>query len=160
MGKRGPRDKPTALKLLEGNPGRRQINENEPKYGLSGDTSAPPAWLGAYAKKEWKRIFPLLEKNGLMTDADYTALSAYCQCVDTWVQAEKTKRAEGLTVTSPKGYEMPHPAVGIANTAMSNILKFGREFGLTPASRTGLTAERFEDNDNPLLTLIKRAGES
>lgn len=40
---------------------------------------------------------------------------------------------------------------------MTNMLKFGREFGLTPASRANLSAEKFEDEENPLLTLIKRA---
>ena len=38
MGMRGPRDKPTAVKLLEGNPGNRPINSNEPKYNLTDKT--------------------------------------------------------------------------------------------------------------------------
>lgn len=157
MGARGPAAKPTALKVLEGNAGKRELNKNEPKYDLSDDTKKPPAWLGTYGKKEWKRIFPLLEKNGLFTDADKIALAAYCQNVDTWVQAEKTKRAEGLTIETSNGTTVQHPAVGIANTAMTNLLKFGREFGLTPSSRANLSAEKFEDDDNPLLKLMKKA---
>lgn len=158
MGQRGPKEKPTALKMLEGNPGKRDINKNEPKYDLSEKTSKAPQWLGAEAKKEWKRIFPLLEKNGLITDADFMALCAYCQSVDTWIAAEKLKRAEGLTTTTSNGTEVQHPAVNVANSALSNILKFGREFGLTPSSRTGLSAEKHESDENPLLTLMKRAG--
>lgn len=157
MGSRGPAAKPTALKILEGNPGNRRLNDNEPKYGLSEETNKAPPWLGKYAKKEWKRVLPLLSKNGLMTDADYMALCAYCQNVDTWVNAEKMKRAEGLTEVTSKGCTIQHPAVGIANTAMTNMLKFAKEFGLTPASRANLSAKKFEDEENPLLTLIKKA---
>ena len=156
MGKRGPQSKPTALKLLEGNPGKREVNGNEPEYDVLSKDEKPPAYLGSYGKKEWKRILPLLNKNKLATKADFIALAAYCQSVDTWVNAEKLKRADGLTATTSNGTLVQHPAVGIANSAMDKILKFGREFGLTPASRTGLSAEKYESEDNPLLSLIKR----
>ena len=157
MGARGPAGKPTALKLLEGNPGKREVNLNEPKYPLSAESEKPPAWLGPYGKKEWRRIFPLLKTNGIMTDADYMALCGYCQNVDTWVMAEKNKRANGLTTVTSNGTEVQHPAVGISNTAVTNMLKFAKEFGLTPASRQNLTAEQFDENENPLMTLVRRA---
>ena len=157
MGARGPAGKPTALKMLEGNPGRREINKNEPKYDLTEHGEKPPAWLGPYGKKEWERVLPLLKRNGLVTDADFMALCAYCQNVDTWIHAEKLKRADGLISTTSNGTEVQHPAVGIANTAMANILKFGREFGLTPASRANVSAEKYEAEENPLLSLVKRA---
>lgn len=157
MGQRGPKGKPTSLKLLEGNPGKREINNNEPKYDLSEKSEKAPAWLGTVAKKEWKRVLPLLKKNGLVTDADYIALCAYCQSVDTWVEAEKRKRSDGLVTTTSNGTEVQHPAVNIANSALANILKFGREFGLTPASRTNLSAEKYEEEENSLLSLMRRA---
>ena len=56
MGKRGPQSKPTALKLLEGNPGKREVNGNEPEYDVLSKDEKPPAYLGSYGKKEWKRI--------------------------------------------------------------------------------------------------------
>lgn len=156
MGKRGPKSKPTALKVLEGNPSRRPLNKDEPKYQLTQECAKPPAWLGTNGKKEWKRILPLLEKNKIYTDADYMALAAYCQSVDTWIIAEKQKRAEGIVSVTSKGTNIQAPAVGIANTAMNNMLKFAKEFGLTPSSRTGLTAEEFEENNNPLMELMSR----
>lgn len=157
MGARGPTGKPTALKVLEGNPGKRNINENEPKYQLTESGKKAPPWMGPYGKKEWKRIVPLLETNGLLTDADYMALCGYCQSVDTWVEAEKLKRVEGLVTETSKGTEVQHPAVNIAGNALQTMLKFAREFGLTPSSRCNLNAENFEESENPLLTLMKRA---
>ena len=43
MATRGRKPKPTALKVLEGNPGKRPLNENEPKP----ERKAPecPSWL-------------------------------------------------------------------------------------------------------------------
>lgn len=155
MGARGPSAKPTALKILEGNPGKRTVNGNEPRFRLSEESKTPPPWLGRYGKKEWKRVFPLLEKNGLVTDADYLALCGYCQCADTWITAEKVKREKGLVTVSATGTHLPHPAVGIASHALQNLLRYAREFGLTPSARTALTAQPAEE-ENPLLALMKR----
>lgn len=157
MGKRGPKATPTALNMLKGNPGKRQQNDSEPQFDLSAKSEKPPLFLGALAKKEWKRIFPQLKKNGIITDADYIALAAYCQSVDTWVEAEKLKRANGLVLTTSKGSKIQAPAVGIANTALANILKFGREFGLTPSARANITAQEVENGDTPFLQLMKKA---
>jgi len=51
----GNRPKPTALKLLQGNPGRRPINKAEPKPKRG--IPAMPKWLDAFpvAVEEWKR---------------------------------------------------------------------------------------------------------
>ena len=153
MGARGARPKPSEIKKLEGNPGKREIS-NHPVYSLSDESKKPPPYLGSYGKKEWKRILPLLEKNRLMTDADYIMLAGYCQSGDTWINAEKMKRTYGFTDTTDKGNIVQRPEVGIANTALQNILKFGREFGLSPSSRAALSVEAAENSSNPVLSLI------
>ena len=52
MASRGRTPKPTAIKQLEGNPGKRQLNTNEPKPKQKAPTC--PKWLDDEAKKEWK----------------------------------------------------------------------------------------------------------
>ena len=49
MAQRGRKSKPTAVKVLEGNPGKRSLNTGEPKP----EKKAPrcPAWLEDEAKK-------------------------------------------------------------------------------------------------------------
>ena len=79
MGKRGPAPKPTALKVLQGNPGKRPLNDKEPEYEKSDELLKPPPYLSTHAKKEWKRIAPMLLNNGLLTNVDISALGAYCQ---------------------------------------------------------------------------------
>ena len=158
MGARGPRAKPTNLKILQGNPGRRPLNDSEPQYGLSADNLKPPPYLSTYAKKEWKRIVPLLQKNKLLTDADITMLAAYCQAYGRFVEAEKLIRANGYTTLTDKGNVIQRPEVGIANKAMEEMLKFGREFGLTPSSRTQLHVENPDAAEDPFMTLLKARG--
>ena len=53
MATRGRKPTPTAIKELEGNPGKRPLNKNEPKP----TKKAPPCpkWLEPEAKKEWHR---------------------------------------------------------------------------------------------------------
>jgi P27 family predicted phage terminase small subunit len=135
----GRRPLPTATKLLRGNPGKRAINQREPK-----PTGIPtcPTHLDATAKREWTRISRELIDIGLLTEVDRSALAAYCAAYSRWASAEKSIAKFGLVIKSPKsGYPVANPFVGIANTALQIMHRFAIEFGLTPASRTRLQVE-------------------
>src|SRR5689334_3828108 len=54
MGFRGPAPKPTAIKKIQGNPGKRPLNENEPQ--LEPGIPECPDYLDEIARKEWARI--------------------------------------------------------------------------------------------------------
>lgn len=79
--------KPTHLKVLEGNPGKRAINKNEPKPQAKAPSC--PAHLDKEAKAEWRRISKQLLQLGLLTEVDRAALAAYCQAWSRWVYAEE-----------------------------------------------------------------------
>ena len=51
----GRKPKPTALKKLEGNPGKRKLNTKEP-VPVKGMTDCPK-WLLPEAKEEWNRLW-------------------------------------------------------------------------------------------------------
>ena len=155
MGKRGPASKPTNLKVLQGNPGRRPINEKEPKFPIADEVPSPPSYLSTYAKKEWKRIAPLLHRNRLLTEADISILAGYCQAYNRWIEAEKLIRTYGYTSETDKGNIIQRPEVGIANKALDEMLKYAKEFGLTPSSRANLHVENAEDVDDPFMQFIR-----
>ena len=155
MGKRGPAPKPTALKVLQGNPGKRKLNDSEPTFEKTDEILKPPSYLSTYAKKEWKRIAPMLIKNNLLTDADITALAAYCQSYDDWINAEKAKRTYGTVFITDKGNVIQRPEVGIANKAKQEMRAWGKEFGLTPSSRSQLHIEKTEEVEDPFMTFLK-----
>ena len=54
----GPPPQPTALRVLNGNPGRRPLNDREPKPG-AGPPRCPP-YLDEEAKRQWKRLLPIV----------------------------------------------------------------------------------------------------
>ncbi len=139
---RGRKPKPTSLKKLEGNPGKRPLNLNEPIP----QSIAPecPSWLLAEAKKEWKRLASELEKLGLLTALDKVAFECYCQSYAKWKKAEKFLKKHGTTIKIPQKDEYGEvisikvkkfPEVSIANECLVQIKAFASEFGLTPSSR-------------------------
>lgn len=145
--------KPVALKVLEGNPGKRRL-PNGPKPQPLAPTC--PAWLAAEARREWRRLAPELERLGLLTRIDRAALAAYCQAYARWRQAEEVLQCEGLTFTTGKGYVGSRPEIGIANKAMAIIKGFCGEFGLTPSSRGRMNLPEPETDD--LEQLLRGSG--
>ena len=132
---RGRKPKPTPLKLLEGNPGKRAVNDREPVP----PDSIPdcPEFLDEEARAEWFRTVPVLRQMGLLSDADRSALAAYCTAYSRWVAAEKQVRQYGSVVLSPnKKFPMKSPYLTVADQAMETMRKFMVEFGLTPSSRS------------------------
>ncbi len=99
MATRGRKPKPTALKILEGNPGKRPLNENEP-IPPKGNIKCP-TWLLPEAKKEWKRLAPSLEAMGVLTMADLTAFEGYCQAYARWKEAEAFITQHALSSKRP-----------------------------------------------------------
>lgn len=73
----GRKPKPTALKKLEGNPGKRKLNTKEP-IPAKGMLNCPE-WLLPEAKKEWERLADLMNQMGVLTEVDMAAFAAYCQ---------------------------------------------------------------------------------
>lgn len=145
--------KPTNLRILQGNPGKIPINPNEPKPKIG--APPPPDFLAGYALEEWHRITPILESLGLLSELDTMALAAYCQCYERWRTAEDSIKTEGMTTTTEKGNVIQSPHVSIANKAMLNMHKFLVQFGMSPASRAGVTATKREP-DSPLAKFKKK----
>jgi P27 family predicted phage terminase small subunit len=133
---RGRKPKPTALKLIEGNPGKRPIHGREPQPPASQPTC--PVHLSPTAKAEWKRLAQSLNGIGLLTQADRAALAAYCQAYGRWVEAERKLAETPTLLKTPAGYVQPSPWLGIASKQLELMAKFMVELGLTPSSRSRL----------------------
>ena len=157
MATRGRKPKPTALKLLEGNPGKRPINEHEPIPPKG--TVKCPTWLESEAKEEWKRLAPSLEAMGVLTQADLTAFAGYCQAYARWKEAEEFISQHGSIFQTPSGYVQQVPQVSIAQQNLKIMQSFCSEFGLTPATRARIIAngggKDDTASDDPMESLLK-----
>jgi P27 family predicted phage terminase small subunit len=137
MGRRGT---PTAIKVMRGNPGKRPLNDAEPRP----DATMPqcPRHLTKEARTEWHRVARRLHVVGVLTYVDRGILAAYCQAYGRWVEAEQQVARGGALVVTPNGHEQQSPWLGIANRAQEQMVRAARELGMTPASRSAIKVER------------------
>ena len=159
MAMAGRKPKPTALKVLEGNPGKSPLNDHEP-IPPKGELKCP-SWLLPEAKKEWKRLASSLEAMGVLTQADLTAFAGYCQAYARWKEAEEFISTHGPIFQTPSGYIQQVPHVSIAQQNLKIMQSFCSEFGLTPATRARIIAGGGgpEDGaDDPMERLLKGGG--
>lgn len=143
---KGRKPKPTAIKELTGNPGKRPLNQNEPQPPR--EIPQCPRHLNAEAKKEWHRIVKDLHTAGLFTKVDRPALAAYCQAYGRWVMAEKKLAGlEDMVDETPNGMRVQSVYLQIANKAMDQMRRFLVEFGMTPSARSRVTVQMPEEMD-------------
>jgi P27 family predicted phage terminase small subunit len=154
----GPPRKPTYLKVIEGNRGRRPLPTAEPRPAPGIPTV--PDHLSPEAKAEWRRVAKGLNAIGLLTKIDRATLAGYCQAWSDWVEAEEQLRRYGKVVKSPVrtvvkkqrkdgaeqiettgGFPMQSPFLAIRNKALDTMHKFAVEFGMTPAARSRIGAD-------------------
>ncbi len=168
---RGRKPKPTHLKILEGNPGQRPLNQNEPKPKRTKPTC--PQWLSKEAKAEWKRIVPELDRLGLLTIVDRAALAGYCESWGEYREAREfiqrngtsypifERDASGNVKRDENGksvlrYMQQVPQVSIANKALANIRAFCAEFGLTPSARGRMTVPGQDSPEDEMESLLRQ----
>lgn len=144
----GRRPKPTALKQLAGNPGRRPLNKLEPKYALGMPDPPESIQNDPVALKEWNRVVPLLIEQNVLTHADYGCMACYCGEYSLYMRAVEYIQEEGITIETPKGIRK-NPAVSIASDAARQLRAFCAELGLTPSSRSKVSkAPRSQEADD------------
>lgn len=141
----GPSPKPTNLKLLQGNPGKRRLNTNEPKPPVA--VLPVPDHLSDGAKAEWKGMSKILAQLGLLTAIDGTAFEGYCTVVARWREAEDALKKTGPVVKSPSGYPMLSPYYTVANQSLMQMRAYLTEFGMTPSARSRISIRNAESSD-------------
>ena len=162
-GSGGSNRKPTALKKLLGNPGKRKLNEEEPEAPKG--VPEMPDFLTAEARAEWKRIVPILCDMGVLTVADGKALAGYCSAYAQLAKCEAAIEKFGLicaTLDQATGVAelKVNPAVRIKSDALRHMKSFLIEFGLTPASRSKLKINANHDAPDALDSLFDAPAQS
>lgn len=142
---RGRKMKPTALKELAGNPGKRALNNQEPKP--KSQIPICPPHLKGVARTEWTRITKELHALGVLSLLDRAALVAFCTAWSDYVHACKMVEEEGAVITSEKGGLYQNPWVGIKNSSMDRVVRISSEFGMTPSSRTRIKVDKPTEED-------------
>ena len=151
------RRKPTVLKILEGNRGRRPIlPEPQPAKGVD----APPRGMPAVSRRIWKTLAAELDRLNLLTVVDAMALEGVCVAYAHAIAADREierlqreiksgtdeKRVKKLSTeelvaeyrTININYNRLSLQNAVSKKAWQQVKSFCTEFGLTPASRSRL----------------------
>lgn len=144
---RGRKPKPTALKLISGNPGKRALNAHEPQPGA--DLAAPPAWMTERQKATWSEVVEL-SPPGLLKDVDASVFSVWVIAFDLYQEASEKLARTGMLIKAPNtGVPMQSPFLAIVNRQAQIMLKAAAEMGFTPASRSRVVVKRNTTIDDP-----------
>lgn len=140
MGKRGPRPKPTQLRLLHGDR-KDRINRDEP-IPESG-VPDPPYEMTDDVLEVWTYTADQLRKMGTLSMADRDVLACYCEAVVTHRKASQMLGKTGiLNRTAPSTARrtgtqfVRSPLLQVQRDAAATIRAFAQEFGLSPSARS------------------------
>ncbi|RZL08595.1 MAG: phage terminase small subunit P27 family [Rubrivivax sp.] len=142
--------KPSALKLVTGNPGKRAINKQEPEPDLLEDLAAP-AWLPARAVVVWDEIAPKLRNAKVLTEIDVEALAQGCvavanfryavaKCGDDLVKPARIEKNDAGKPVQVAGESM-NPWLIVNSMSHKQAMAVFQKFGMTPADRSRLTIQ-------------------
>jgi len=136
---RGRKSKPTALKVLQGNPGKRKLNTEEPDFGVG--TPAKPNWLDAFASEEWDVLVSILVPARVLTKGEVGVLAVACDAYSQWrsciafLTKTKSLSYDASSLNGGTNYK-PYPEVAQRNQARRQYLSALSELGLSPSSRS------------------------
>ena len=153
---RGRKPKPTFLKLVSGNPGRRPLNDAEPE--ATGDLLNPPEWLTPSQRAVWTTAV----KNapaGLLRGIDESVFLVWVIAKDMHRNAAEKIAQSGTLVRMPNnGAAVQSPWVPVLNKQALIMLKACSEMGFTPSSRSRVKVESTSRETNKFAEL-KTIGE-
>ena len=143
----GRKPKPTMLKIIEGNPGKRPLNDREPKP--TGDLVNPPEWLNDSQTEGWKYAIENAPK-GLLKKLDQSVLITWVIAEDLHRQATIQLQKTGLLVRTPNTNQpMQSPYLPIINRQATLMMKAASEMGFTPTSRSRIVLAEEAIQDDP-----------
>jgi P27 family predicted phage terminase small subunit len=158
---KGRRPKPTRLRVIEGNRGKRPVNQAEAKPAAT--VPRPPRHfskrgrelaqegqqLALEATREYHRVSRQLSKLGLLTDIDGALLALYCDAYARWVVASRGLQKHGLLVKAGRSDRGPvkSPYATLVDHAFDRMVKIATEFGMSPSSRSRIQGAPAASND-------------
>ncbi len=132
----GRPSKPSALKLIEGNRGKRATGNKEPEPALLQDLE-PPAHLTEDARKVWAELAPKLRRAMVLTELDTQMLEMTCDAIATYrMTVVKTDNGKVMARNEETGSVSLSPWVLLRSMAFKQAYAGLREFGATPTARS------------------------
>lgn len=161
---RGRKKKPATLTVLQGNPGKRPVNANEPKPGKRAPSC--PSHLDTQAKRIWNKVCKQLLPLGLISEIDEAILALYCQTYSTWLTLTHELKRDGAFIQVPvrdnKGelvrdfndnviFEpIKNPRIVEIRLHTAQIKTLAAEIGMTATSRARIQVPMDSDEEDEM----------
>jgi len=146
----GRKPKPQALKLLEGNRGKRAMNTKEPKFEAG--IGEPPPVMTPRAKELWFEISAEWRHVGIDKRAFRPLLTQLCQAIADWEAAHAITEQVGAYFIGDNGEPKRHPATKDKQSLTTIIRSLLSESGLTPSAASKIVAPA-DAEDDPLTAM-------
>lgn len=131
---------PNKLKIIKGTFRNCRANPKEPDPPV--ELPEAPSHLTEYGRAEWDDMAKKVYNMGILSHVDKACLAGYCQLYGRWRQAEEDLEKSSLIIKTTSGNIIQNPLLGIANTAYKLMKDSLTEFGMTPASRSKVSAKK------------------
>lgn len=139
MGKRGPPRLPTAIHLARGGHRGKTRSKTEP-VGTPLAVDIVPKGVSRKGRAYWQKFAPILSRMGVLQNIDEQALVLLCKsCVDL-DYAERQCDTRGWTMIED-GKVVESPFARIRDRLRKDIAQQFKQFGMTPASRSGVDVQ-------------------
>ena len=143
---KGRKRKPTPLKLVRGNPGKRKLPKNEPQ--IAPGIPPCPKHLNDEERQLWYEIGEELYKLGVLTNVDAGVFEVYVTAL-AMMRRVKPEIEKALIFQGPNGGAVHNPYLAIHNKAKEQVMKAGAELGLSPASRSRVSVKKPKEEADP-----------
>lgn len=148
---KGRKPKPTYLKLVSGNPGKRPVNVAEPKP--TGDLAAAPEWFTDDQREGWAYAIAHAPP-GMLRLLDRSILAIWVVAESYHRQAAQAVSKFGIMTKSPvKAEPMQNPYLAVVNRQALIMVRAAGELGFTPVARSrialGSEPPAADDDENP-----------
>lgn len=135
MGARGPKPRPTHLKVIQGERESR-INRDEP-LPSEGEVVKVEGMSEA-ASAVWDELADDLIDKGCLTPWDVYLFEAFCEAVASFRENRDLLRANGYTARGSHGGVIKSPHHQIMRDCQQTMAQIGSRFGFTPGDRANL----------------------
>lgn len=151
MAIRGRKAKPTAIKILEGNPGKKKLYP-ESSIALK-VVPSPPEFLLPDAKQAWEKIAKVLVSIEMLTMFDLASLAMCCQSyAQSNIARLQAEEFDKLQAGDKKQKQNPNRLT--SNAYWKSFVLVCRAFGLSPHDFTLILEDFKPDNEANHMELL------
>ena len=138
MAKRGRPAIAGQMKVLQGN-----FRKDRDSHGPAVEIGVPecPKDAPDVVRIAWKKMAPTLANQGMLSSCDQVTLFAY---LDVYTKFKMVSASldtlSSMIDTTPNGHKQMSAGMIVYNNLWKKVVEAGKEFGHTPASRSGMKA--------------------